>query len=167
MIILGICTVIIVVGLLKRVHVFEEFAEGAKEGAIITLRLFPFILAMILAINCLQASGVLDVLVNSLSGVTAKLGFPTEVLPLALLRPVTGSGSLAITSNILERFGPDSFIGLVASTIQGSTDTTFYIITVYFGSVGIKRIRHSLLTGLLADLAGVLAAVFICLHLFT
>ena len=166
MIVLLICLLIVVAGLIRKVPVFDEFVEGAKQGAMITLRLFPFILAMILAINTLQGSGLLDVLMDRVGGGLEVLGFPKEVLPLALLRPLTGGGSLAVTSKILEQHGPDSFIGLLASTVQGSTDTTFYVITVYFGAVGIKKIRHSLLTGLIADLAGVVAAVFVCTKLF-
>ena len=166
MIVLFICLLIVVAGLVRKVPVFDEFAEGAKQGAMITLRLFPFILAMILAINTLQGSGLLNVLMDQVGGGLEPLGFPREVLPLALLRPLTGGGSLAVTSKILEQHGPDSFIGLLASTVQGSTDTTFYVITVYFGAVGIKKIRHSLLTGLIADLAGVVAAVFVCTKLF-
>ena len=166
MIVLVICLLIVVTGLFRKVPVFDEFVEGARQGAMITLRLFPFILAMILAINCLQGSGLLSLLIDRMGAGLELIGFPREVLPLALLRPLTGSGSLAVTAKILEQNGPDSFIGLVASTIQGSTDSTFYVITVYFGAVGIKKIRHSLLTGLIADLAGVLAAVFVCTKLF-
>lgn len=166
LIILVICLIIVSVGLLRKVDVFDVFVDGAKQGALISLRLFPFILAMIMAINCLQASGLMDLLTSSIGAWVEKLGMPRDLLPLALLRPLTGSGSLAITSRIIEQHGPDSFIGLLASTIQGSTDTTFYVITVYFGAVGIKKIRHSLLTGLLADLAGVVAAIFICTRLF-
>lgn len=166
MIVLVICLLIVVAGLIRKVPVFDEFVEGAKQGAIITLRLFPFILAMILAINTLQGSGLLNVLIDTVGAGLEKFGFPREVLPLALLRPLTGGGSLAVTAKILEQQGPDSFIGLLASTVQGSTDTTFYVITVYFGAIGIKKIRHSLLTGLIADLAGVLAAVFVCTRLF-
>ena len=166
MIVLVICLLIVLTGLIRKVPVFDEFVEGAKQGAMITLRLFPFILAMILAINTLQGSGLLNVLIDTVGAGLEKFGFPREVLPLALLRPLTGGGSLAVTAKILEQRGPDSFIGLLASTIQGSTDTTFYVITVYFGAVGIKKIRHSLLTGLIADLAGVLAAVFVCTKLF-
>lgn len=166
MIVLIICLLIVVAGLIRKVPVFDEFVEGAKQGAIITLRLFPFILAMILAINTLQGSGLLNLLIDTVGAGLEKFGFPREVLPLALLRPLTGGGSLAVTGKILEQQGPDSFIGLLASTVQGSTDTTFYVITVYFGAVGIKKIRHSLLTGLIADLAGVVAAVFVCTKLF-
>ncbi|MBS3950065.1 MAG: spore maturation protein [Peptococcaceae bacterium] len=167
MIVLLICMLIVVVGVIRKVPVFDEFVEGAKHGAMTTIRLFPFILAMILAINTLQGSGLLNVLMDRVGGGLEHFGFPKEVLPLVLLRPLTGSGSLAVTAKILEQQGPDSFIGLVASTIQGSTDTTFYIITVYFGAIGIKKIRHSLMTGLIADLAGVVAAVFVCTKLFT
>lgn len=167
MIVLLIALLIVFAGLLKRVPVFEEFVEGAKQGALITLRLFPYILAMIIAINCLQGSGLLKLVMDHVGGLVEAIGFPREVLPLAVLRPLTGSGALAITSKIMDQYGPDSFIGLLASTIQGSTDTTFYVITVYFGAVGIKKIRHSLLAGLIADLAGVIAAVIVCTRLFT
>ncbi|MDP3487863.1 MAG: spore maturation protein [Bacillota bacterium] len=166
MIVLLICLLIVSAGVIRKVPVFDEFVEGAKQGTMITLRLFPFILAMILAVNTLQGSGLLSVLIDTVGAGLERFGFPREVLPLALLRPLTGGGSLAVTAKILEQQGPDSFIGLLASTIQGSTDTTFYVITVYFGAVGIKRIRHSLLTGLIADLVGVVAAVFVCTKLF-
>lgn len=166
LIIVAVCLVIVLAGLMKKVAVFDEFVEGAREGALLTLRLFPFILAMILAISVLNASGLLNAFVSTLGSVVERVGVPREILPLALLRPLTGSGSLAITSDILRTHGPDSFIGLLASTVQGSTDTTFYVLTVYFAAVGIKRIRHSLVTGLLADLAGVMAAVIICTRLF-
>lgn len=167
LIVLTICLVIVATGLVKKVAVFDEFVDGAREGALITLRLFPFILAMVLAINTLNASGFLNAFVNTAGALIEKVGFPREILPLALLRPLTGSGSLAITNDILKNHGPDSFLGLLASTVQGSTDTTFYVLTVYFGAVGIKKIRHSLVTGLLADLTGVIAAVIICTWLFS
>jgi spore maturation protein B len=157
---------IVVTGLVRGVAIFDEFVEGAKLGLQITVRLFPFLLAMLLAVGCLRASGFMTVFTNTVGSFTELLGFPREVLPLALLRPLTGSGAMAVTADILDQHGPDSFLGLLASTVQGSTDTTLYIVTVYFGSVGIKRLRHSLITGLIADAAAAIAAVIVCTLLF-
>lgn len=167
LIVLLVCGVIVLAGVSRRVAVFDEFAGGARDGALLGLRLFPFILAMLLAVNVLSASELLLTLTQHLGEWVELIGVPREVLPLALLRPLTGSGSLAITNELLRVHGPDSFLGLLASTIQGSTDTTVYILTVYYGAVGIRRVRHSLLTGLLADFAALLAAIGICRHLFT
>ena len=161
-----LCALIVGIGVLKGVDVFDEFVEGAKQGLQTCVRLFPFLLAMVLAVGCLRSSGFLTFFTSIVGTVTEAVGIPREVVPLAILRPISGSGAMAVTADLLENHGPDSFIGLLASTIQGSTDTTLYIITVYFGSVGIKRLRHSLLTGLIADLAGALAAVIICTMMF-
>jgi len=166
LIVLLVCASIILAGLLRRVAVFDEFVEGARDGALVGLRLFPYILAMLMAVNLLRASGLLAAVVELMGGWVERVGIPREIAPLALLRPLTGSGSLALTGEILRVHGPDSFLGLLASTVQGSTDTTLYVVTVYFGAVGVKRIRHSLLTGLLADLAGLAAAIIVCRHLF-
>lgn len=161
-----LCAIIVGWGALQGVDVFDEFVEGAKQGLQTCVRLFPFLLAMVLAVGCLRSSGFLSAFTTIIGGATELVGIPREVVPLAMLRPISGSGAMAITADLLESHGPDSFIGLLASTIQGSTDTTLYIITVYFGSVGIKRLRHSLATGLIADLAGALAAIVICTLLF-
>ncbi len=166
LIVLLVCAAIVLAGLLRRVAVFDEFVEGAKDGALISLRLFPFILAMLMAVNVLSSSGLLNSLVEQVGGLVELFGIPREIAPLALLRPLTGSGSLALTADILRAHGPDSFLGLLASTVQGGTDTTLYVVTVYFGAVGVRRIRHSLLTGLLADVAGLAFAVIVCRHLF-
>ncbi|MBS3984240.1 MAG: spore maturation protein [Selenomonadales bacterium] len=166
LIVLLVCVTIILAGLLRRVAVFDEFVEGAKSGALVGLRLFPYILAMLMAVNLIGASGLLETLVARFGGWVELVGIPREIAPLALLRPLTGSGSLALTGEILRVHGPDSFLGLLASTVQGSTDTTLYVVTVYFGAVGIKRIRHTLFTGLLADLAGLVAAIIVCRLLF-
>lgn len=157
---------VLLVGWFRRVAVFDEFVEGAKEGLGLIVRLFPFLLGMLIAINVLRASGALDALSRLLGPLMAYLHWPVETLPLALLRPLSSSGAMAVTADLLRRFGPDSLIGLVASTMQGSTDTTCFIVTVYFGAVGIKRIRHSLLAGLTADLAAMLASVWLCSRLF-
>lgn len=153
---------VLIGGWIKRVPVFEEFIEGSKEGLQITLTLFPYLVAMLIAIEILSASGALGAMTSLASPVLDWLGWPVETIPLAFLRPMSNSGSLAITADILRRFGPDSKIGIIASTMQGSTDTTLFIITVYFGAVGIKKIRHSLWVGLIADLSAMLASLLLC-----
>lgn len=153
--------VVIGYGLLRRVKVYESFVEGGKEGFDIFLRILPYIVAILVAIGMFRVSGVLDYLQELLAPVTLALGMPPETLPVALMKPLSGSGSLGLVAEILDR-APDSFEARVASTMFGSTDTTFYIIALYFGSVGIRKIRHALIAGLLADVAGILAAVWIC-----
>jgi spore maturation protein B len=157
---------VLISGWINRVAVFDQFAEGAKEGLSMVGRLFPFLLGMLVAINVLRASGALDAFSNLLSPLLNLLHWPAETLPLALLRPLSGSGAMAFTADLLQRYGPDSLIGMIASTMQGSTDTTLFIITVYFGSVGVKRIRHALAAGLVADLVAMLAAIWLCQLLF-
>ncbi|MBS3939092.1 MAG: spore maturation protein [Peptococcaceae bacterium] len=166
MIILIVCMVIVGAGLLRRVQVFEEFIEGARQGISTVVRLFPYILAMIIAVNLLQASGLLRLIEQSMGVLAEHVGMPKEVVPLAILRPLTGSGSLVVAQGILSTYGPDSFVGMVASAIQGSSDTTLYVITVYFGAIGVKKIRHSLLVGLLSDLVTVGAALLLTHHLY-
>jgi spore maturation protein B len=158
--------VVLLGGWWSRVPVFDEFVEGAKEGLDMVLRLLPFLLAMLVAISILRESGALEAFTTLISPALAAWHWPAETLPLALLRPLTGSGAMAVTSDLLCRYGPDSFVGMVASTMQGSTDTTFFIITVYFGAVGIKHIRHSLLAGLVADFSAMLAAIWLCQRMF-
>lgn len=153
-------------GWLRRVAVFDQFAEGAKESLGMVARLFPFLLAMLVAISILRASGAMDAFVKLLGPVLNRLNWPGETVPLALLRPLSGSGAMAVTADLLKRYGPDSLIGLIASTMQGSTDTTLFIVTVYFGSVGVKRIRHALAAGLVADLVAMIAAVYLCNLIF-
>lgn len=156
---------VLLAGWLRRVPVFDEFIEGSKEGLEVTLRLLPFLVSMLIAIEVLNASGAFDALSRLLTPVLSLLGWPADTLPLALLRPMSNSGALAVTADILKRHGPDSFVGLVASTMQGSTDTTLFILTVYFGAVGIKNIRHSLIAGLFADFAAMLASLLLCKYL--
>jgi len=148
-------------GWTRGVNVFESFVEGAKEGFQVALRIIPYLVGILVAIGMFRASGGLDVLVRVLSPVTVPLGVPPEVVPLAILRPLSGSGSLGVMSEILTAHGPDSFLGYLASTMQGSTDTTFYILAVYFGAAGIKKTRHAVPAGLIADLCGLGAAVLV------
>ena len=153
-------------GLRQRVPIYESFVEGAKEGWQTAVRILPYLVGMLVAIQVFQHSGALDQLINLFGPVTSWLGFPTEALPLALMRPISGSGSLALLSQILETYGPDSLIGRLAATIMGAPETSLYVLTVYAGSVGLKRTRHTLATSLLADVAGTLAALYIVLHYF-
>lgn len=147
---------ILVYGLAKGVNVFEVFVEGAKEGIQVTLRVLPPLVGLLTAIGMLRASGALDVLTYALSGAVQWLGVPEEVLPLALVRPVSGSGAMAVYSEIISRFGPDGRIGRVASVLFGSTETTFYTIAVYFGATQVTKTRHTLPAALSADLTGLL-----------
>jgi spore maturation protein B len=153
-------------GLVKRVKVYEVFVEGAKDGFNVAVKIIPYLVAMLVAIGVFRASGAMDVLVAILSPVTNLIGMPGEVLPMAFMRPLSGSGSMGLMTELMKTHGPDSFIGVLASTMFGSTETTFYVIAVYFGSVNIKSTRHALPAGLIADLAGMLGAVFIVRILF-
>lgn len=143
--------IIILYGAFKRTNVFAEFLSGAKSGFKTTLDIAPSLIGLLLAVNMLQSSGALDILRAFLSPVGRFLGIPEEVIPLALITPVSGSGSVGMFENILEEFGPDSFVGRCASVMMGSTETTFYAVTLYFGSVNIKNTRHTLPSALCAD----------------
>ncbi len=153
-------------GFAKKVRVYEVFVEGAKDGFTTAVRIIPYLVAMLFAIGIFRASGAMDVLVSLVAPITNLVGMPADTLPMAFMRPLSGSGSLGIMTELMKAHGPDSFIGILASTMYGSSETTFYVLAVYFGSVGIKNTRHAVPVGLLADLAGMLAAVLICRILF-
>ena len=157
--------VIIIYGLIKKIDIYDEFINGAKESFDIVLTMFPCLLAMIFGINIFLKSNILLYLFNILEPLLNLVNIPFPVLPMMIMRPISGSSSLAILNNLLKTYGPDSLIGRLASVIQGSTDTTLYVITLYFGSVGIKKIRYALKVGLLADLIGIIAAI-ITVNLF-
>jgi spore maturation protein SpmB len=154
----------LVFGLVRKVPVYEAFVEGAKEGFQVAVRIIPYLVAILSAIGMFRASGAMDVLVNTLGRWTQVIGLPPEALSMALLRNLSGSGAYALLASIIRdpNVGPDSYTGYLVSTLQGSTETTFYVLAVYFGAVQIKRIRHALAAGLTADLFAVLASVFIC-----
>lgn len=147
---------------LKGLKVYEEFVEGAKEGFNVAIRIIPYLVAMLLAISIFRAGGGIELLTRLFGPVLRALHFPPELLPMALMRPLSGSGSLAIFSDIVKQLGPDHLVTRMAATIYGSTETTFYVIAVYFGAVGIQRTRHAIPAGLIADLAGIIAAVIVC-----
>ena len=153
-------------GYAKGIKVYEEFTEGAKEGFQVALRIIPFLVAIFLAISVFRASGAMDILTWIISPITSKIGMPGEVVPMALMRPLSGSGALGIMSELIKTHGADSFIGRLSSTMMGSTETTFYIIAVYFGSINVKQTRHALPAALTADLAGMIAAVIVCHAVF-
>lgn len=149
-------------GLLKKVPVYEEFVEGAKEGFEIAVRIIPYLVAILVAIGMFRASGAMDFLVDGLRPLLSLLGFPPENLPMALMRPLSGSGSLGLLSDLIGEYGVDSLYTKIGATMYGSSETTFYVLAVYFGSVGIRRTRHAVVAGLMADAAGALAAVYVC-----
>jgi len=146
----------------RGVKVYDEFVEGAKEGFGVILKIIPFLVTMLVAIGMFKGAGGIDLLTRVLSPVLSPLHFPTDLLPLALMRPLSGSATLALLTDIVHRLGPDNIVSLTAATIYGSTETTFYVAAVYFGAVGIKQTRHAIPAGLLADLTGVIASVIIC-----
>ena len=155
-------------GAARRVPVYETFIEGARDGFNVAVRIIPYLVAILVAVAMFRASGAMDALVGPLGGVTGLVGLPGEALPMALLRPLSGSGAYGVLASIIQdpSIGPDSYTGYLVSTLQGSTETTFYVLAVYFGAVQVRRIRHALAAGLTADVAGIAAAVIICLLLY-
>ncbi len=158
--------IIPIYGFIKKVPVYEKFVEGAEEGFHTAVRIIPFLVGMMVAISVFRASGAMQVLADLIKPVTDLIGAPAEIVPLAVMRPLSGSGVLGMATELMRVYGPDSFIGRLASVMQGTTDTTFFVLTVYFGSVGITRYRYSVLIGLSADITGFLAALFLCHHVF-
>ncbi len=150
----------------KKVPVYESFIDGAKDGFSTAVQIIPHLVGMMVAISIFRASGALDFFVGWTGSFLTSLGVPSEILPLGLLRPLTGTGSLAFATDLIRVYGPDSMIGRMASTIQGSTDTTLYVLTVYMGAVGIRNGRYALKVGLFSDAVGFVAAIAVCLIFF-
>ncbi len=150
---------IIILGLFREVPLFDTFIKGAHEGLQATLSITPSLIGLITAVSMLKASGALDIFTNMIAPIVAHLGIPPEITPLAILRPISGSGSIALLDNIFKNYGPDSTVGRIASIMMGSTETTFYTIAVYFGAVGIKNSRHTIPSALLADLVGITMSI--------
>jgi spore maturation protein B len=155
-----------VYGAFKKVKVYESFVEGAKGGFQMALRIIPYLVAILVAVGMLRGAGAIDLLSRWMDPVLRRVGFPAEILPLAIMRPLSGSGSMGIVTELIKVHGPDSFIGRLAASAYGSTETTFYVLAVYFGSVGIKKARHAVIAGLVADIASLVAAVIICRFVF-
>ncbi len=149
-------------GYFKKVRVYEVFVDGAKEGFNVGVKIIPYLVAMLVAIAMFRASGALDWLTILVSPITNMIGMPPEVLPMAVMRPLSGSGSLGVMTELMQTHGVDSLIGFISSTMFGSTETTFYVVAVYFGAVNIRKTRYALPAGLLADIAGLITAVQIC-----
>ncbi|WP_346206375.1 spore maturation protein [Caldifermentibacillus hisashii] len=152
---------ILIHGTWKKVPTYETFIEGGKEGIKIAISIIPFLVGMLVAISIFRASGALEFFVGLLRPVLERIGVPPEIIPLAILRPISGNAALGVTSDLIATYGPDSFIGRLASVMQGSTDTTIYILTVYFGAVGIKKMGDALKIGLMADLIGYIASIIV------
>lgn len=157
----GLVLFIVGYGAMKKVKIYETFVEGAKEGFQIGVRIIPYLVAMLVAIGVFRAGGAMDVLTTLLSPVTSLIGMPAEAVPMALMRPLSGSGALGVMSETINAYGPDSLIGRLVAVMMGSGETTFYVLAVYFGSVSISRTRHAVPAGIIADLASILASVWL------
>jgi spore maturation protein B len=153
-------------GAIKKIDVFDAFIVGAKQGFDTSVSIIPYLIAMMVAIGMLRASGFFELLFTLLAPLLSAIGMPPELLPLALIRPFSGSAATGVMAELIHEHGGNSFIAKTAATLMGSTETTFYVIAVYFGAVNIRRTRHAIPAGLLADLAGIIATVFICRYLF-
>jgi spore maturation protein B len=154
------------VGLLRKVKVYDVFIEGAKEGFDVGVRIIPFLVGILVAIGMFRASGAMDLLIAGLRPLATATRFPAELIPLAILRSLTGSGSLAFTTDLIKTHGPDSVIARMAATMYGSSETTFYVLAVYFGAVGVRRTRHAVPAALVGDLVAAIAAVAVCAWMF-
>lgn len=157
-----IILIIVIYGLAEKIKIFDVFLEGAKEGIDIVVSIFPTLIGLFVAIGALRSSGVLDFVISIISPFLNKVNFPTEIMPLALIRPISGSSSMAVATDIMKIYGVDSRLGLMAAVIMGATETTFYTIAVYSASVGIKNTRFVLVASLIADFVGILVSVFFC-----
>jgi len=164
----GLAVLLLGFGVARRVRVYECFVDGARDGFEVAVRIIPYLVAILVAVGMFRASGAMAFVVNGIGGFTAALGMPAEALPMALLRPLSGSGAYGVLAATIAdpATGPDTYVGYLVSTLQGSTETTFYVLAVYFGAVQVRRVRHALAAGLTADLAGIIGAVVACLYLF-
>lgn len=156
----------ILYGLKKKVMIYDEFLVGAKEGLMTVFNIFPSIIAMVFAINIFLNSNLLEIVFGALEPLLLKINIPLSIVPMAFVRPISGSASLAIMNDIFLKFGPDSFVGRLASTIQGCTDTTIYVLALYFGSIKINKTRYALSTGLFADFIGIVASIILVSTIF-
>ncbi|MFY0757756.1 spore maturation protein [Metabacillus dongyingensis] len=157
---------ILLYGTFKKVPTYETFVEGGKEGIDIAFSIIPYLVGMLVAITIFRASGALEFFVGMMKPALDAIGVPSEIVPLAFIRPISGTAALGMTTDLIAAYGPDSFIGRLAAVMQGSTDTTLYILTVYFGAVGVKKMGDALKVGLLADLMGIIASIIIVMMIF-
>jgi spore maturation protein B len=154
------------IALIRGIKVYDVFIEGAKEGFDVAVRIIPFLVGILVAIGMFRGSGAMDLLTGALRPVAAATGFPAELIPLGILRSLTGSGSLAFTTDLIKTHGPDSIIARMAATMYGSSETTFYVLAVYFGAVSVRRTRHAVPAALVGDVAAAIATVAVCFWLF-
>ncbi len=154
------------IGLIRGIKVYDVFIEGAKEGFQVAVRIIPFLVGILVAIGMFRASGAMDMLTNAIRPLLSHTQFPPELFPLAVLRTLSGSGSLALTTDIIKRYGADSMLSRMAATLYGSSETLFYVLAVYFGSIGVKRTRHAIPSALVGDLVAALVAAAVCIWMF-
>ena len=157
-----IILIIVLYGFLEKKEVFDKFLEGAKDGIKIVVNIFPTLIGLFLAVEALRSSGIIDIIVQGLEPILHLIDFPSEIMPLAILRPISGSSSIAIATDIMKNFGVDSQMGIVTSVIMGATETTLYTIAVYSSSVKIKKTRFVLIASLTADIVGIITSVVVC-----
>ncbi len=153
-------------GVMRKVKVYDVFIDGAKEGFDVAVKIIPFLVGILVAIGMFRGSGAMDGLTHLLQPIATATGFPAELIPLGILRSLSGSGSLAFTTDLLKTHGPDSLIARMAATMYGSSETTFYVLAVYFGAIGVKRSRHAVPAALIGDIVAAIAAVAVCYWLF-
>jgi spore maturation protein B len=153
-------------GMIKKVKVYDVFIDGAKEGFEVGVKIIPFLVGILVAIGMFRGSGAMDLLTGALRPLMASTGFPAELFPLAILRTLTGSGSLAFTTDLIKTHGPDSLLGRMAATMYGSSETTFYVLAVYFGAINVKRTRHAVPAALIGDIVAAIATVAVCMWMF-
>lgn len=162
----AIILLVLIFSLIKKTASYEVFVEGAKEGGKIGLGIFPYLLAIMVAISMLRASGAIEMLASSLEGILTFFKIPADVLPIMIVRSLSGSAALGVFSDIASEFGPDSYITKLSAILVGSSETTFYVLAVYFGAVGIKKFRYAIITGILADAIGIIAAIVVARFMF-
>jgi len=162
----AILLIILTVGLVKKVPLYEAFTEGAKDGFSVAVNIIPYLVAILVSISMLRASGAIDMCGRLLSGVLTKISVPVDVLPLMIVRSLSGSAALGVFSDIANNFGPDAYATKLAAVIVGSSETTFYVLAVYFGAVKIAKVRYALLTGLIADAIGIMVAIVVAHQFF-
>jgi len=154
------------IGMIRGVKVYDTFIDGAKEGFQVAVRIIPFLVGILVAIGMFRGSGAMDLLTNALRPLLSATNFPPELFPLAILRTLSGSGSLAVTTDLIKRFGPDTVLGRTAATMYGSSETLFYVLAVYYGAIGVKRTRHTVPAALIGDAVAAIVAVALCAWLF-
>ena len=154
------------VGMIRGIKVYDVFIEGAKDGFNVAVKIIPFLVGILVAIGMFRGSGAMDMLTNALRPAMNAIGFPPEVFPLAVLRPLSGSGSLALTTDIIKRYGPDSMFARIGATMYGSSETLFYVLAVYFGAIGVKRTRHAIPSAIIGDVVAAIVAVAVCTWMF-